>query len=278
MAIFVSENDTHPQFTRIFQAGLFLYVVSISLFIPMVSVEPCMQALLTLTACAAGITIYYKNPSLFVPALFFLIHTVLFPISIYILKRYAINFPQLYFLPSIIIYVAIILKIHAFRTKVTWLNLGRLDKLTVALMFSMSLLTALSLLIWAVFIKKDLSEFQAFIPDIPLSLLMLYGLMFPLFNALFEEFMARAVLYDGFYRLFKNIGFVILWQAVVFSLWHVQGFPGGVVGVVMVFIWSVLLGAIRYRSGGMLAPYIAHVLADLSIALIVFALVIFPQF
>jgi len=81
-------------------------------------------------------------------------------------------------------------------------------------------------------------------------------------------------LYDGFLRVFKSTTAVILCQAVVFALWHFQGFPGGAVGIMMVFVWSVFLGALRFRSGGMIAPLIAHFLADLSVAVILLFLVI----
>ncbi|MGE0631753.1 MAG: hypothetical protein AB7O96_05070 [Pseudobdellovibrionaceae bacterium] len=34
----------------------------------------------------------------------------------------------------------------------------------------------------------------------------------------------------------------------------------------MVFGYGIALGYLRYRTNGMLAPYIAHVIADLTIA------------
>ena len=88
--------------------------------------------------------------------------------------------------------------------------------------------------------------------------------------------MARAVLFDGFTYIFKNVTIVILFQALVFSLWHYNGFPGGIVGIILVFIWSIFLGAIRHRSKGMLPPVIAHFFADLSIVIIILLKLILP--
>ena len=82
-----------------------------------------------------------------------------------------------------------------------------------------------------------------------MPLLVVYGVLFAAFNACFEEFITRALLYDGF--------------------------PGGPVGVVMVFVWSLFLGAMRWTSGGMVAPLVAHFFADLTIGgILLFAIVV----
>jgi hypothetical protein len=45
----------------------------------------------------------------------------------------------------------------------------------------------------------------------------------------------------------------------------VDGFPNGWTGFAMVVVYGVLLGSICRRSGGLLAPWVAHVAADLTI-------------
>jgi len=102
-------------------------------------------------------------------------------------------------------------------------------------------------------------------------------LIFPILNSLFEEFIARAVLFDGFSALFEKIVSVIILQAIIFALWHYKGFPGGIIGVIMVFIWSLFLGIIRYKSKGMLPSLVAHFFADLTIAIILFFIIILPN-
>jgi len=63
-------------------------------------------------------------------------------------------------------------------------------------------------------------------------------------------------------------------QAIAFSALHLQGgFPRGVVGVGLAFVYGLLLGALRRRAGGLLAPWVAHVFTDLAIAGIMLALV-----
>ena len=56
-----------------------------------------------------------------------------------------------------------------------------------------------------------------------------------------------------------------------------DGFPGGALGATMVFLWSVFLGLIRHRSGGMVAPLVVHFFADLTIALIVLFLIVLAR-
>ena len=54
-----------------------------------------------------------------------------------------------------------------------------------------------------------------------------------------------------------------------FGALHVRGFPRGWAGVGLATIYGVMTGGIRRRSGGMLAPWVAHVFTDIVIAGIV---------
>ena len=54
-------------------------------------------------------------------------------------------------------------------------------------------------------------------------------------------------------------------QAVAFGALHLLGIPGGWIGVAMAAAYGVMLGWLRRRSQGMLAPYLAHGLADVAI-------------
>ena len=87
-----------------------------------------------------------------------------------------------------------------------------------------------------------------------------------------EELAFRGVLTDGLTVLIRRPVVVISIQAALFGLWHYKGFPGGVVGVAMVFAWGVFLGILRKRSGGMIAPLAGHICADLTIFLILFSI------
>jgi len=256
---------------------LFILVVFISMFLSVASIEFYQKMILTIITWGIGFHFYFRNLELFVPTLFFIINTVLVPISIYLMEMLSIKIPQLYFILSIIVYLSIVLNINKFKKNITWLKLGKFDIKIILLIFMMAILSGLSLFIWAVYIKKDLSEFRKFIPNISFEFIILFGFIFAILNSFFEEFLARAVLFDGFLNIFQNIAIVIIGQALVFSIWHYNGFPGGPIGVILVFIWSIFLGIIRYLAKGMMPPMIAHFFADLSIAIILFFLVVLPN-
>ncbi len=66
-----------------------------------------------------------------------------------------------------------------------------------------------------------------------------------------------------------GVAFAVVIQAASFGLHHAHGFPRGPIGVGLVFVWALMLGALRHRSRGVLAPLLAHLVADAVIAGIV---------
>jgi hypothetical protein len=87
---------------------------------------------------------------------------------------------------------------------------------------------------------------------------------FSMCNAAVEESVWRGVLLQGLQSVGPRGAAVIL-QAISFGVAHIHGFPRGAVGVVLAAVYGVMMGVIRLRSEGMLAPWIAHVFADLTI-------------
>jgi len=58
----------------------------------------------------------------------------------------------------------------------------------------------------------------------------------------------------------------IFLQAWLFGAMHyLQGFPNGGWGLVMAAVYGLMLGWLRRRSQGMLAPWLAHICADMVI-------------
>jgi len=97
-----------------------------------------------------------------------------------------------------------------------------------------------------------------------------------LLNALAEEIDCRMLLLGALWagKASTNTSWVslaIVLHSVFFALQHVMGgFPSGAIGGLLVFIWSVFLGILRWWSGGMALVYILHVQADI----VIFALVL----
>ena len=59
-------------------------------------------------------------------------------------------------------------------------------------------------------------------------------------------------------------------QALSFGIAHYGGFPRGALGVAMATSYGLMMGIIRHQSGGLLAPFLSHICADL----VIFALVL----
>ncbi|RJQ73862.1 CPBP family intramembrane metalloprotease [Pseudonocardiaceae bacterium YIM PH 21723] len=90
---------------------------------------------------------------------------------------------------------------------------------------------------------------------------------FALVNAVLEEALYRGVLQS---ELTVTLGVVpaVLIQAVGHGLAHAHGYPSGWAGAVMAGSWAVVLGVLRHRTKGILAPYLAHVCADAAIGIL----------
>lgn len=121
---------------------------------------------------------------------------------------------------------------------------------------------------WLVTMRPDLSDIARAIPAVPLALVLAGAAVFAVVNATLEELVWRGVLQDRLIPAFGPIGAVLL-QAASFGAQHAHGIPRGIVGVLLAGGWAVLLGLLRRRAGGLLAPVLAHVVADTTIAILV---------
>lgn len=158
---------------------------------------------------------------------------------------------------------------------IDWLSPGRLDRSVAALSISFVGLSAAALVLWHQLVHPDLRDiFQTFVPDLPLSLLLLGGLLFSMVNAAVEEAAYRGLVFSALRSTYGSGGIAHLGQAVAFGALHFHvGFPRGVIGVALAVVYGVMMSVLRVRSGGMLAPWAVHVLIDIAIVLILLFLV-----
>ena len=68
-----------------------------------------------------------------------------------------------------------------------------------------------------------------------------------------------------FTSIFSTPWLAIVLQAALFGHAHFQGIPSGWGGVALAGSYGLVLGIIRERSGGLGAPIVAHIFADLAI-------------
>lgn len=210
-------------------------------------------------------TLYYHSFNL-VP--FFL---CLFLLKIYILFPSAIwQFPGMIFLLPFVISSLLILPFPQTRNSLSWFKKGKIKNLDFLLMIITALIAVIALIIWG-FWSDNLgveAELMKRLLVYPRWLVLIFAIpFFALINAFAEETIYRGVIQQALINVLNNrYVLIVMLQASAFAAAHVAfGFPNGKVGYLMTFGYACVLGYLRIRTKGILAPYITHVLADLVI-------------
>lgn len=182
------------------------------------------------------------------------------------------DLPTAPFLIPFFVTVLFCLPFPWFRDAYSWFCRGQPDQVSWLLTGLTSLVSALALILWALWTdylgiaSQMLSTFR----QVPFWFMLLVGIPgFALLNAFAEEVVYRGVLQDALRRRFANgLPLLLAAQASAFAAAHyAAGFPNGKMGYLMTFAYALMLGYLRERSNGMLAPYVAHVAADFVIGL-----------
>jgi membrane protease YdiL (CAAX protease family) len=173
------------------------------------------------------------------------------------------------------VYAIVAFRVSWFREATGWLTVGRLDGRTMALGATFAAVSGAMLLLWYITARPDLADLvRTFIPDWPLWLLVPAAFVFAVVNAAVEEAAYRGVVLGALETARLTAATALVLQAVAFAALHFRaGFPRGLVGVGLTFVYGLVLGELRRRAGGLIAPFITHVLTDLVIVTIVLALV-----
>jgi membrane protease YdiL (CAAX protease family) len=229
-----------------------------------------------------GIALYFflRRSPLFGPSLFMLLLSATF------LIRFPVPLWLFNLLLATAVYFAVYVVYPPIRKNTRWLTPGRLSPGTVLAIAAVVGLSTGALIVWASGGLRAVGVLSAggstsaneslpgtFAPDIPRfsnPLLLATGITgFALLNGAGEEAMFRGIYWDGLASLFRSPCTVVLTQALFFGLCHFRGFPSGPIGIGLSFLYGAVMGLIRHRTGGILAPVIAHVLTDAMIAIVV---------
>jgi len=213
-------------------------------------------------------TLYYRKWTL-VPCalLFFFMYQgdQWFPVWVY-------NLPTAPFLLPFVLTTCCCLPFPFLRPQFSWFRLGKPDQVSWLLVILTSLISALALILWALWsdylgiASSMLSTFR----HVPPWFMLLVGIPgFALLNAFSEEVVYRGVLQDALEQNFgERQSLILIAQASAFAAAHYMGgFPNGKLGYLMTFVYALMLGYLRDRSRGLLAPYLAHVAADYVIGI-----------
>jgi membrane protease YdiL (CAAX protease family) len=193
-------------------------------------------------------------------AFFVALFTVL-PLLHSSLRKWPFNF-----LLPIILYLAVVLSFPPLRKSLLWFKTGRFGKDIALLVVATAMISGIALYIWYWLLNPDLSVHLGYMPSMPLWLFPLAGIGFSISNAAMEEFVFRGVIMQATDSAFGTGWLSVIVQAWLFGAVHyLQGFPNGWWGFAMTLVYGTMLGAIRRRAQGMLAPGLAHVCADMVI-------------
>jgi membrane protease YdiL (CAAX protease family) len=171
---------------------------------------------------------------------------------------------------GLLCYAGVVRGVPWLRGTATWARWGSFDTTVGFLSVAAWLLAAAGLLSWYLLLHPNIADIvEAFVPALPLGLLIAGGLIFSMVNAAVEEGAYRGVILHALDRSLGPGFAALLLQALAFGAIHIKGFPRGWLGVGLACIYGLLMGVIRRRAGGMFAPWIAHVFTDVVIAGIV---------
>jgi membrane protease YdiL (CAAX protease family) len=169
-----------------------------------------------------------------------------------------------------VVVAAVVIAAFAFRSAEQRRRAFAWGRLQGGSIVAVAALSGAALLIWQRALAPDLGWVSAQVPQWPWPMLAAAGLVFSLANALIEESVYRGFLWAELDAAFRGRWVAPVISSLVFGLIHLEGVPGGYIGVVMATLYGFALAALRWRSGGLATPVAAHVLADL----VIFSLVV----
>ncbi len=163
-------------------------------------------------------------------------------------------------------YSAIVSAVPRLRRSVRWLVAGGFGKDVRIFAAITVIVSSAALVLWYLLLTPDIGIHTANLPRTEIWALCLSGMGFALSNAAMEEAVFRGTVMESLESAFGPGWVSIALQAALFGIAHYEkGFPNGWLGVGMAFAYGLMMGYIRRRSGGMLAVWVVHVFADLTV-------------
>ncbi|HEX9970627.1 MAG TPA: type II CAAX endopeptidase family protein [bacterium] len=192
---------------------------------------------------------------------------LLFTVLNYLLSELGIDkfFPANNVIVIILLFVFLLIFKKSGRQKLFLLRGKTTGVLAISFLFAA--LSVASLAVW--FLFQEQNPHAKFIPNVPLFFLIPLGIGFSILNAIYEEGIFRSILLSQF---FDQLGFAwaIVLQAAWFSFLHFQsGFPSGIIGIGLTFVFGVMMGYLVFRTSGLLIPVLIHAVADFSIFILI---------
>lgn len=155
------------------------------------------------------------------------------------------------------------------REQPDWLLAGMVDRNTFWLAAASVPLTSAALAWFITSGRTDLDTATEGLAGLPMWAIPLAGVGFSLVNPTVEEVLFRGALQTALTGTFGNAAAPIVVQSVAFGAIHLNGVPGGPLGMAMAGLWGTVLGVVRHRSGSIRLAWMVHVLANATMFTII---------
>jgi len=152
-----------------------------------------------------------------------------------------------------------------------WLRRGAFGPSIVGWTVLTAAVSGAALLLWWAILRPSFADRVVF-PPLPVALTAALALAWSALNAFAEECVFRGALLEALGVGTRSRAAALVVQALAFGGMHFHGVPGGGIGVALAGTYGLMLGAIRLRAGGLLAPIVAHVAADVVVMAIMLRL------
>lgn len=167
---------------------------------------------------------------------------------------------------GLLVYAVVVWRVSWFQDNTRWIRLGSFGAEIQVLTMTSGFIAAVAVWAWYALLHPNVYDIvQNFVPAAPFGVLLVGGVLFSMVNAALEECAYRGVLLHGLDTALGRGSAALVLQALAFGALHVHGFPHGVFGVGLAMAFGLLMGIIRRRADGLLAPWLAHVFTDIVI-------------
>jgi membrane protease YdiL (CAAX protease family) len=155
-------------------------------------------------------------------------------------------------------YFALVSGAPPLRRSLCWLRIGRISPATV--MATAAIVVAAIAVLWVTPRSQYAKLGGSFLLG-PIVHVFIMGTLFSVVNAMMEEFVFRGILFDSVGALCGAGGAIVV-PALTFGIGHYVGLPSGISGACLASVFGLVLGGLRFWSGGLALPVIAHMAVD----------------
>jgi membrane protease YdiL (CAAX protease family) len=152
------------------------------------------------------------------------------------------------------------------RTFPRW-RFGRVSKTGVIATALIAAGSSAVLLAFQQYARPDTGGIGGYLPFVFLQRIlgaMAAAYLFSGLNAFFEEMIFRGIFFDALKPSWGSFA-AILVTAFFFGYGHLRGYPPGPLGAVLAGLFGLCLGWLRFFTRGIGLPFLAHMVADLTI-------------